>query len=80
MLSNQHLVSAAYALLAHLCAWKAGGKYFAAIDRNYDEKELWDMAEKACTKVIESPIYDLLATPEEVCASVLTGIARKESL
>lgn len=64
----------AYALLAHLCAWKAGGKYFAAeINRNYDEKELWDIAEKACTKVIESPLYDLVETPEEVCASVLVG-------
>ena len=59
---------AAYALLAHLCAWKAGGKYFAAeVDRNYDEKKLWDMAEKACTKVIESPLYDLVATSEDVC-------------
>lgn len=69
---------AAYALLAHLCAWKAGGKYFAAeVDRNYDEKELWDMAEKACTKVIESPLYDLVATPEEVCASVLVGNSKE---
>lgn len=65
---------AAYALLAHLCAWKAGGKYFAAVaNRDYDEKKLWAKAEKACTQVIESPLYRLVSTPEEVCTSVLVG-------
>lgn len=69
---------AAYALLSHLCAWKAGGKYFAvATDRDYDEMELWDKAEKACTEVIMSTIYDLVETPEEVCASVLVGNSKE---
>lgn len=65
---------AAYALLAHLCAWKAGGKYFAAeVNRNYNEIELWNKAERACTHIIESSLYRLVSTPEEVCASVLVG-------
>lgn len=69
---------AAYALLAHLCAWKAGGKYFAAAaDRNYDEKKLWEKAEQAYTKVIDSPLYGLVSTPEEVCASVLVGNSKE---
>lgn len=65
---------AANALLAHLCAWKAGGKYFARmVDREYDEKALWEKAEKACTEVIESPLYRLAKTSEEVCNTVITG-------
>lgn len=48
---------AANALLAHLCAWKAGGKYFAREDqRNYDERELWLRAERACSWVIDSSV------------------------
>ena len=68
----------ANALLAHLCAWKAGGKYFAR-DVEYDEMKLWEMAEQACTRVINSGIYSLAATPEEVCTSVLVGNS-KESI
>ena len=60
---------AANALLAHLCAWKAGCKYMALPEaRDYDEQELWDMAEKACSAIIgRKDIYDLEATPEDVC-------------
>lgn len=71
---------AANALLAHLCAWKAGGKYFAQPDqRNYDDIALWEEAEKACTAIIGSEmgpatgVYRLAANPEEVCTSVLKG-------
>lgn len=35
------------------------------------------MAEKACTKVIESPLYDLVATSEDVCALVLVGNSKE---
>lgn len=66
----------ANALLAHLCAWKAGGKYFAHHDA-YDEMELWKKAEEACTQVITSGQYDLAANPEEVCTSVLLGGSRE---
>ena len=63
---------AANALLAHLAAWKAGGKYFAQQkDRNYDENVYWEMAENACTEIIKSPLYKLAANPEEVCTKVL---------
>lgn len=71
---------AANALLAHLCAWKAGGKYYAQPDqRDYDEMALWAEAEKACTAIIGSEtgaatgIYRLAGTPEEVCDVVLRG-------
>lgn len=71
---------AANALLAHLCAWKAGGKYYAQPDqRNYDENALWEEAEKACTAIIGSEtgsatgLYRLVANPEEVCTVVLRG-------
>lgn len=71
---------AANALLAHLCAWKAGGKYFAREDqRNYDERELWLRAEKACSWVIDSSTYRLADSPEEVCTEVLVGDS-KESI
>ncbi len=63
---------AANALLAHLCAWKAGGKYFA-VNQQYDEQELWRKAEAACSAVIASPAYALAATPEQVCTEVLVG-------
>ena len=63
---------AAYALLAHLCAWKAGGKYFAA-DRDYDEEALWREAKEACDNIILSGTYVLAGTPEEVCSVVLSG-------
>ena len=65
---------AANALLAHLAAWKAGGKYFAQPqDQNYNENELWELAEDACTEIIKSPLYRLANDPEEVCTSVLVG-------
>lgn len=73
---------AANALLAHLCAWKAGGKYFAH-NQEYDETGLWKRAEAACTRVIGSEngaaagIYQLASTPEEVCTSVLVGDSRE---
>lgn len=69
---------AANALLAHLCAWKAGGKYFAS-DKNYNEQELWKRAKEACDSVILSGIYELAGSPEEVCAEVLRG-GSKESI
>lgn len=60
---------AANAVLAHLCAWKAGCKYMAQPDdRDYDEQALWSAADSACTAIIARPdIYDLEATPEDVC-------------
>ena len=71
---------AANAVLANLCAWKAGGKYFAQpSQRNYDENKLWEEAEKACTAIIGSEtgvpggIYRLANTPEDVCTKVLAG-------
>ena len=70
----------ANALLAHLCAWKAGGKYYAQPDQqNYDENALWAEAEQACTAIIGSEtgtasgVYRLAANPEEVCTVVLRG-------
>lgn len=71
---------AANALLAHLCAWKAGGKYFAQpSERGYDENALWAKAEAACTEIIGSEsgmpagVYRLAATPEDVCTKTLVG-------
>lgn len=70
----------ANALLAHLCAWKAGGKYFAREeDRDYDEKKLWERAKQACTDIIMSGTYELADSPEQVCAEVLVGNS-KESI
>ena len=59
----------ANAVLAHLCAWKAGCKYMAQPDeRNYDEQALWRAADSACSAIIARPdIYDLEASPNEVC-------------
>jgi len=62
----------ANALLAHLCAWKAGTKYFSD-DQNFDENELWDRAEKAATAVIGSGQYSLAANPETVVTNTLVG-------
>lgn len=66
---------AARAVLAHLCAWKAGSKYMAQPeDRNYDETELWEKTEQACTEIIDrSDIYSLEPTPEEVCTKTFIG-------
>ena len=67
-------------MLAHLCAWKAGGKYFAREDRrDYDELELLLRAERACSWVIDSSDYQLASSPEEVCTEVLVG-GSKESI
>lgn len=69
---------AANTILAYLCAWKAGGKYFALPEeRDYDEVELWKMAEQACSEVIKSPVYELAGNPEDVCTSVLTGNSKE---
>ena len=64
---------AANAVLAHLCAWKAGCKYMAQPDdRDYDEQALWRAADSACTAIINRPdIYDLEASPEDVCEKTL---------
>lgn len=67
----------ANALLAHLCAWKAGGAYFA--NSTYETQGLWEEAEKACTAIIGSEtgeatgIYRLAPNPEEVVTKVLVG-------
>lgn len=69
---------AANALLAQLCAWKAGGKYFAQPEeRDYDERKLWERAEQACSDIINSPNYELAATPEDVCTKVLVENSRE---
>lgn len=64
---------AANAVLAHLCAWKAGCKYMAQPDdRDYDEWGLWQAADSACSAIIaRSDIYDLETTPEDVCEKTL---------
>ncbi len=58
----------AFALKAHICAW------IASLN---DDKDLFDEAIKATTVVISSPFYDLAATPEEVCSSVLMGDSKE---
>ena len=70
---------AANAVLAHLCAWKAGCKYMAQPDdRDYDEQALWRAADSACTAIISRPdIYDLEATPEEVCKKTFVDGGRE---
>ena len=77
---NEPCNGAANALLAHLCAWKAGGKYFAQpTQQNYDENALWEEAEQACTAIIGSEtgpatgVYQLVSTPEEVSTKVMKG-------
>lgn len=64
---------AANAVLAHLCAWKAGCKYMAQPDdRDYDEQALWRAVDSACTAIINRPdIYDLEASPDDVCENTL---------
>lgn len=65
---------AAQALLANLCAWKAGCKYMAQPEEaTYDERALWVEADSVCTALISSGIYKLAKTPEEVCTSTLVG-------
>ena len=66
---------AANAVLAHLCAWKAGCKYLAnPADADYDEQALWAAVDSACTAIIEhDESYALAADPETVCTSVLAG-------
>lgn len=69
---------AANALLAYLCAWKAGGKYFAQpAERDYDEVDLWKRAEQACTEIISSGVYELSATPEAMCREVFMEHGRE---
>lgn len=64
---------AANAVLAYLCAWKAGCKYMAQPnERDYDEQALWRAVDSACTAIINrQDIYDLEATPEDVCTRTL---------
>ena len=71
---------AANTLFAHLCAWKAGCKYFAPEDdSDYDDRILWQRVDSACTAVILSGVYELAETPELVCTSTLVG-GDKESI
>ena len=48
-------------------------------ERDYDERELWLRAERACSWVIDSSIYQLASSPEEVCTEVMVG-GSKESI
>ena len=66
---------AANAVLAHLCAWKAGCKYMApSVKSGYDENALWQAVDSACTAIISrDDIYELAPNPEAVCTSVLAG-------
>ena len=65
---------AAQALLAHLCAWKAGCKYMAQPEEaTYDEQALWVKADSVCTALITSGTYELANNPENVCTSSLVG-------
>lgn len=69
---------AAYAVLAHLAAWKAGCKYLAQpASRSYDERALWKKAADACSAIITSGEYGLAPNPEAVCESVLVGDSRE---
>ncbi len=70
---------AANAVLAHLCAWKAGCKYIAQPnDRDYDEQALWRTADSACSAIINRPdIYDLEANPYEVCEKTFVDGGRE---
>ncbi|WP_065220428.1 MULTISPECIES: RagB/SusD family nutrient uptake outer membrane protein [Butyricimonas] len=77
---NEPCKGAANALLAYLCAWKAGGKYYARPDlQGYDENDLWREAEQACTAIIGSEtgkaggIYQLVENPEAVINKVFKG-------
>lgn len=63
-------------LLAHLCAWKAGTKYFSE-DQNFDENALWQRAEQAASAVIASSSYSMAASPEQVVTAVLVGDHRE---
>ena len=65
---------AAQALLAHLCAWKAGCKYMAQPEEaTYDERALWVKADSVCTALIMSGVYGLANSPEKICTSTLVG-------
>lgn len=70
---------AANAVLAHLCAWKAGCKYMAQPDQqNYDEVDLWKTAEQACTDIIKrTDLYDLENSAEEICTKALVGNSKE---
>lgn len=70
---------AANAVLAHLCAWKAGCKYIAQPNRrDYDESELWKKAEQACTDIINrTDLYDLENSAEEICTKALVGNSKE---
>lgn len=47
---------AANAVLAHLCAWKAGCKYMApSVKSGYDENALWQAVDSACTASTDCP-------------------------
>jgi hypothetical protein len=62
---------AAFALLAHLCAWKAGCRYFA--NENYDEQVYWEKALDAANALIRSGEYKLATNPQAVVDFVLVG-------
>ena len=66
---------AANAVLANLCAWKAGCKYMAQPnEQGYDTEALWKEAEEACSAIInQRDCYALAANPEAVCAAALVG-------
>ena len=52
---------AAQALLANLCAWKAGCKYMAQPEEaTYDERALWVEADSVCTALISSGMYEYI--------------------
>ncbi len=64
---------AANALLAELCLWQAGTKWFAPEDKKtgINETELLETAEQACTDVIESGIYSFDASIKTLCSQTL---------
>lgn len=69
---------AARAVLAHLCAWKAGCKYLAQPEEaNYDENALWREADSVCTALINSGVYELADSPEKVCTEVMRGNSKE---
>ncbi len=82
-LNERHNITkgAAYAVLADLASWYAGGKYMAIeSESNYDENEYWKIAEDACTKIIEDTKNYSLGSVADVCTALQTTRVHSESV
>lgn len=45
--------------------------------KDYDEKELWERAEKACSQVIGSGTYELVPNAEAICTDALVANSKE---